>query len=272
MALAFLLLLSIQLASSQISLIASNATYNGPIYVLATDGGSLVMGEIQLTTPSGARFATDLQNGQAKIRATELGEWKFYYKNATATAFVSDEAAAPQGIVLPQQDHLWFALAISAILAAGIIFISFFAHDFLFAQYKVQTSYECNTAHAAIYAKSHSLHDVAILLDGEEVARKQVLQKGESLSVSIVREHEPKISFSIGKKPAEMGAASGKPKAAIKRKLIRASSPSPFSKGAQAKRGPLPQTAAKGQTRMKKVRQAGGKRLRGTSRLRRQRA
>jgi len=168
-ALALLLLLFLHAPFAQISLIASNATYGGAIYVLATDNGSLVSGrEAQVIPPSGKSYSFTLEGGQAKFNATELGEWRFIFASEAASAFVSEQkTAAPPAEPTYKIDAIWFGIAIALTLALAIAFSSFLLYDFLHPAYSARKSFDGKAAAASITALSHNLEAVSILFDGE---------------------------------------------------------------------------------------------------------
>jgi len=109
------------------SLFASNCTFGSTIYVLAEDGNStLGYGTVYVSSPSGKNYELELFRGQAKINASEPGEWRFLWGNETASVRIY-ETAPPADEPGPGEPP--FLLAIGAVFLIAIAGIALFMNS-----------------------------------------------------------------------------------------------------------------------------------------------
>ncbi len=89
-----LLLLFLACTVFPLQLLVSDSQIGGEIYVLAYyENGTLFEGKGNAVNPSGETAVFAISNGQAKLNASEVGEWKVEVEGVAKEAQVADEEA-----------------------------------------------------------------------------------------------------------------------------------------------------------------------------------
>ncbi|PIN84292.1 hypothetical protein COV61_00500, partial [Candidatus Micrarchaeota archaeon CG11_big_fil_rev_8_21_14_0_20_47_5] len=125
-ALAALLFLFLSCAVFPLQLLVSDSQIGGEIYVLAYyENGTLFEGNGNVVNPSGEAAVFAIRAGQAKLNASEVGEWRVEVEGIAREAQVADEEAkAGRGGKEGDGGIFIFLFVLLAVLGAGgIVFI-----------------------------------------------------------------------------------------------------------------------------------------------------
>ncbi|GEM_PF-6399699 len=180
----FIAALAVLFQCAHASLFASNCSFGSAIYVLAEAGnGTLGYGTVYVSSPSGKHYELELFHGQAKINASEPGEWKFLWGNETASARVHE--AAPRADEQPAPEPP-FLTAIGAVFLAAIAGIALFMNSLRTSAPSFSKTELGGSATAVFTCGASPLDEVRIFSseNGRLLARKEKIRPAEKISVS----------------------------------------------------------------------------------------
>ena len=166
------------------SLFASNCSFGSTIYVLAEAGnGTLGYGSVSVSSPSGKSYGLELFRGQAKINASEPGEWKFLWGNETASALVYDELPAPEGQAAAEPP---FLLVLGAVFLIAIAGIALFMNSLRTGAPSFSKTGPGGSATAVFTCGATGLDEVRIFSSesGRLLMKKEKIRPAEKISVS----------------------------------------------------------------------------------------